>query len=216
MFLPVEEVGTSDMVTAAAGGVSESTAMADPADHDLEVAAFEEADLLVVAAAVAGALAAAAAAERFAAAVAARVLEVENSRAGPECPADLEGLDPAAAAEVAAAGEGCTGAVLVETVGSGCREADLGRGHGHRGIVGKEVLAARVGREVETGVLAVSRGAQSYSVVGRGTEAAAGPGEVGGHADHSSPDSAGCSPPGPVVHRLTSKHGDRKISEASR
>lgn len=55
-----------------------------------------------------------------------------------------------------------------------------------------------------TGGPAGDRVGPSYPGVGQDTESAAGQGEVVGHADHSSPDSAGCSHLGPAVHMLTS------------
>lgn len=211
VLLPGEEVGTFDMVTVAAaaaavvavGGVSGSKVTVDPADHDLEVAGLEEVDLLVVVAVVVvvGALAAAVG---FAAVVAALVQGVVDSQAGPEDPADLEDRDPAAVE--AAAGERRKVAVLAETVGAGYREAELEEGHGDLGTVDTVLLVVRVGQEVEKGGPAGGKEAQSCPAVGRGMVAAVGRSEVGGHVDCSRPDSAGCSPLGPVVHRLTSRH----------
>lgn len=132
LLLPVEEVGTFEMVTVVAaavavvvavGVVSGSKVRVDPAGHDLEVAGLEEVDLLVVVAVVVGDLAAAAAVG-FAAVVAALVQRVVDSQAGPEDPADLEDWDPVAV-EAAAAAERRKVAVLAETVGAGYREADL-------------------------------------------------------------------------------------------
>lgn len=134
VLLPVEEVGTSDMVTvaaaavvAAAGEVSGSKVMADPVGHDLEVAGLEEVDHLVVVAVtvvavVAGALAAAAAV--LAAVVAALVPGAGGSQAGLEGPADFEDL-VLAAVEAAVAEERRRAAVLAETVGAGYKEVDL-------------------------------------------------------------------------------------------
>lgn len=132
VLLPVEEVGTSDMVTvaaaavAAAGEVSGSKVMADPVGHDLEVAGLEEVDHLVVVAVtvvavVAGALAAAAV---LAAVVAALVPGVGGTQVGLEGPADFEDL-VLAAVEAAVAEEGRRAAVLAETVGAGYKEVDL-------------------------------------------------------------------------------------------
>lgn len=199
----MEEVGTADMVTAVAAvrEVSGSKEIADPADHDLEVVGLEGVDLLVVAVAavVVGALAAAVG---FAAVVAALVQGVADSQAGPEGPADFE--NSGLVAVEAAAEEGCKVVVLAETVGAGYREADLVKGRGDLGNVGKGVLAAHVGQKAVEGGPAGGRQVQSYPAVGQGMEAAAGQGEVRGRADHSSPDSVGCSHLGPVVHRMTS------------
>lgn len=216
VLLPVEEVGTFEMVTVAAaavvavGGVSGSKVMADPADHDLGVAGLEEVDLLVVVVVVVVALAAAAAAAGFAAVVAALVQWVVDSQAGSEDPADLEEPDPAAVEP--AAGERRKVVVLAETVGAGCRKVDLEEGHGDLGTVDTAPLVGHVGQEVEKGGPAGGKEAQSCPVVGRGMEAAAGRSEVVGRADCSSPDSAGCSPLGPVVHRPTSRHNNSNIS----
>lgn len=128
VLLPVEEVGTSDMVTvaaAAAGEVSGNKVMAGLVGHDLEVAGLEEVDHLVVVAVtvvVVGGLAAAAAV-MLAAVVAALVLGVGGSPSGLEGPADSEDL-VLAAAETAVAGEGHRAAVLAETAGAGYREAE--------------------------------------------------------------------------------------------
>lgn len=154
--------------------------------------------------AVAAAAAAAAAAVGFAAVVAALVRGAVGSQAGPEGPADFGDLVPVAA-EAAAAGEGHRVAVLAETVGAGYREADLEKDHGDLGIVGRGVRAARVGQKAVKGGPAGNREVQSCPGVDQHMgAAAAGQGEVGGRADHSSPGSAGCSHPAPVAHRLTS------------
>ncbi len=211
-------------VVVVAGGVSGNKVMADPAGHDLEVAGLEEVDLLVVVVVVAavavvvvvvvgGFLAAASAAVGFVVVVAALVQGVVGSQAGPEGPADFGDLVPAAVEAAAAAGEGRRVAVLAETVGAGYREVDLEQDRGDLGIVGRGVPAARAGQEAVKGGPAGGRAFQSCPVVGQYMEAAADQGEEGGHAGHSSPGSAGRSHPAPVVHRLTSRHENRKIGQ---
>lgn len=73
------------------------------------------------------------------------------------------------------------------------------------------LLVVRVGQEVEKGGPAGGKEVQSCPVVGRGMEPVAGRSEVGGRVDCSTPDSAGCSPLGPVVHRLSSRQENMKI-----
>ncbi len=101
-------------------------------------------------------------------------------------------------------------AVLAETAVVGYRGVDLERDRGDLGIVSRGVLTARVGQEAAKGDPAEGREFQSCPGVGLGTEAAAGQDEEGGHADHSSSDSAGCSHRAPVVRRLTSRWKYRK------
>lgn len=124
----MEEVGTSDKVTAAAAavvvvvaaaavvvaavaaGVSENMVMAGPAGHDLEAVGLEVVDLLVVVVVVAAAVVVvvvvvvvgglAAAAVGFAAVVAALAQRVVGTQAGPESPVDFADQVPAAAAAV--------------------------------------------------------------------------------------------------------------------
>lgn len=154
-ILPVEEVGTSDMVTVAAAAVvrevSGSMVRVDPVGHDQEAAGPEEMVHLVaavVAAAVVGALAAAV---MLAAVVAAPVLGVVGSLTGFEGPADFEELTLAAAEAAVVAGEGRRVAVLVENVGAGYMLAELEQDHGDLETVGREDPTAHVDWEAVKG-----------------------------------------------------------------
>lgn len=175
----MEEVGTSDKVTAAAAVV------------------------VVVVVVVVGALVVVG----FAAVVAALDQRVAGTQAGPESPADFADQVPAAAAVVdsAVAGEIHRVAVLAETAGAGYTEVDSEEGRGDLEIVGMGVLAARVGLEsVKDGPVGGMK-VQRFPGVGQSMEVAAVQGEAQGHADHSSPDFAVHSLLGPVVHMLTSR-----------
>lgn len=211
MLLPVEEVGTSDTGTVAAagaGGVSGSKVKVDPAGHDREAAGPVESErLAAVGAAAAVAVGGpAAAAEVGAAAVAAPVLEAVGNRTDLEDPADFEDPALAAAAEAAvAAGEGRREAVLAGNVGAGYKEADLERGRGGLGTVGKGILTVRVVPGAVKDDPAGSREFQNCSGAGQGTMAAADQGGEGGRADRSRLDSAGRSLLGLAVRRLTSR-----------
>lgn len=129
------EGGTSDMVTAAvivvvAGATSGSTVIVDPAGHVLGAAGLEEVELPLVAVVAAEVLAAAAAAVGMAAVVAAPLQVSVGIQVGPEDPADFGDQVPAAAVVEAAAGEQHKVAALAETVGAGCKGADLEQSHG--------------------------------------------------------------------------------------
>lgn len=207
------EAGTSDRGTVAAagvGGVSGSMVKVDPAGHDREAAGPVELERLAAAgAAAAGAVGGPAAAAEVgaAAAAAAPVLEAAGNRTDLEDPADFE--DPAlaaAAAEAAvAAGEGRREAVLAGNVGAGYKEADLERGRGGLGTVGKGILTVRVVPAAVKDDPAGSRGLQNCPGAGRGTTAAADQGGEGGRAGRSRLDSAGRSLQGLAVRRLTSR-----------
>lgn len=131
--IPLGEEGTSDMVTAAvivvvAGVSSGSKVIVDSAGHDLGAAGLEEVDLLLAAVVAAGVLAAAAVG--LAAVVAAPLQVSVGIQVGPEDPDDFGDQIPAAAVVEAAAGEEHKLAALAETVGAGCRGADLEQRHG--------------------------------------------------------------------------------------
>lgn len=210
MLLPVEGAGTSDTGTVAAagvGGVSVSKVKVDPAGHDREAAGPVELErLAAVGAAAAAAVAVggpAAAAEVGAAAAAAPVLEAAGNRTDLEDPADFE--DPALAAAAEAAGEGRREAVLAGNVGAGYKEADLERGRGGLGTVGKGILTVRVVPVAVKDDPAGNREFQNCPGAGQGTTAAADQGGEGGRADRSRLDSAGRSLLGLAVRRLTSR-----------
>lgn len=205
--LPVEEVGTSDMVIVAAavvGEVSGSMVRVDPVGHDQEAAGPEELVHLVAAVvAAAAAVGALAAAVMLAAVVAAPVLWVVGSLTGFEGPAEFGDLVLAAAEAVVVAGEGRRVAVLAENVGAGYMLADLEQDHGDLETVGRKVPTAHVDWEAVKGDPVECMEFQSSPGADQGMVTAAGQDEKWGHADYSSSDSAGRNHQA-LVHRLTS------------